>query len=142
MKFDNHLYTVIMAGGSGTRFWPLSRHLYPKQLLKIMGEETMIQQTMRRALRCTPPDRVLISTTPAQADSIRVQLGEWKLTVHREDDPLHLETFGQLLPIEHLAAAAVGWREAIHTVQRVTVRVEGPGMLAPRAGMVLDRDLR
>ena len=73
-----HLYTVIMAGGSGTRFWPLSRHLYPKQLLKIMGEETMIQQTMRRALRCTPPDRVLISTTPAQADSIRVQLGEWK----------------------------------------------------------------
>jgi mannose-1-phosphate guanylyltransferase/mannose-6-phosphate isomerase len=73
-----HLYTVIMAGGSGTRFWPLSRHLYPKQLLRIMGDETMIQQTMRRSLRCTPADRVLISTTPAQADSIRVQLGEWK----------------------------------------------------------------
>jgi hypothetical protein len=73
-----HLYTVIMAGGSGTRFWPLSRHLFPKQLLKIIGEETMIQQTMRRVLRCTPPDRVLISTTPAQADSIRVQLAEWK----------------------------------------------------------------
>ncbi|MFM8541014.1 MAG: sugar phosphate nucleotidyltransferase, partial [Nitrospira sp.] len=65
-----HLYTVIMAGGSGTRFWPLSRHHYPKQLLKIMGEETMIQQTMRRSLRRTPADRVLISTTPVQADSI------------------------------------------------------------------------
>src|SRR5574341_1605150 len=78
MKPHTHLYAVILAGGSGTRFWPLSRHLYPKQLLKIMGEETMIQQTMRRVLRCTPPDRVLISTTPAQADSIRVQLGEWK----------------------------------------------------------------
>jgi len=73
-----HLYAVIMAGGSGTRFWPLSRQLYPKQLLKIVGNETMIQQTMRRVLRCTPPDRVLISTTPAQADSIRVQLAEWK----------------------------------------------------------------
>ncbi|MFM8540009.1 MAG: mannose-1-phosphate guanylyltransferase, partial [Nitrospira sp.] len=72
-----HLYTVIMAGGSGTRFWPLSRHHYPKQLLKIINDETMIQQTMRRSLRCTPADRVLISTTPAQADSIRVQLGEW-----------------------------------------------------------------
>jgi len=72
-----HLYTVIMAGGSGARFWPLSRHRYPKQLLKIMGEETMIQQTMRRSLRRTPADRVLISTTPVQADSIRVQLGEW-----------------------------------------------------------------
>ncbi|TLY45185.1 MAG: mannose-1-phosphate guanyltransferase, partial [Nitrospirae bacterium] len=39
MKTNKHLYAVILAGGSGTRFWPLSRHLYPKQLLRIMGEE-------------------------------------------------------------------------------------------------------
>ena len=75
---NNHLYPVILAGGSGTRFWPLSRHLYPKQLLRIMGEETLIQQTMRRVLRCAPASRVLISTNSAQADSIRFQLGEWK----------------------------------------------------------------
>ncbi|MEW6544067.1 MAG: mannose-1-phosphate guanylyltransferase/mannose-6-phosphate isomerase [Nitrospirota bacterium] len=73
-----HLYAVILAGGSGTRFWPLSRQLYPKQLLRIMGEETLIQQTVRRVLRCVPADRVLISTTPTQADSIRFQLSEWK----------------------------------------------------------------
>ncbi|MBM4121901.1 MAG: mannose-1-phosphate guanylyltransferase/mannose-6-phosphate isomerase [Nitrospira sp.] len=73
-----HLYAVILAGGSGTRFWPLSRSLYPKQLLRIIGEETLIQQTMRRVLRCVSPTRVLISTTPLQADSIRYQLGEWK----------------------------------------------------------------
>lgn len=73
-----HLYAVILAGGSGTRFWPLSRSLYPKQLLRIIGEETLIQQTMRRVLRCVPPTRALISTTPTQADSIRYQLGEWK----------------------------------------------------------------
>jgi mannose-1-phosphate guanylyltransferase/mannose-6-phosphate isomerase len=73
-----HLYAVILAGGSGTRFWPLSRHLYPKQLLRIIGEDTLIQQTMRRVLRCVPATRTLISTTPAQADSIRVQLSEWK----------------------------------------------------------------
>ncbi len=73
-----HLYAVILAGGSGTRFWPLSRSLYPKQLLRIIGEETLIQQTVRRVLRCVPPTRVLISTTPLQADSIRYQLGEWK----------------------------------------------------------------
>ena len=78
MKSDPHLYAVILAGGSGTRFWPLSRHLYPKQLLRIIGDETLIQQTMRRVLRCVPATRVLISTTPAQADSIRFQLGEWK----------------------------------------------------------------
>jgi mannose-1-phosphate guanylyltransferase/mannose-6-phosphate isomerase len=73
-----HLYAVILAGGSGTRFWPLSRQLYPKQLLRIIGDETLIQQTMRRVLRSVPADHVLISTNPGQADSIRVQLSEWK----------------------------------------------------------------
>lgn len=78
MKPAQVVYPVIMAGGSGTRFWPLSRHLFPKQLLRIIGEETLIQQTMRRVLSTASADRVLISTNPAQADSIRVQLSEWK----------------------------------------------------------------
>ncbi|TLY28879.1 MAG: mannose-1-phosphate guanylyltransferase, partial [Nitrospirae bacterium] len=73
-----HLYAVILAGGSGTRFWPLSRQLYPKQLLRILGDKTLIQQTMDRVLPCVPAGRILISTNPAQADSIRFQLGEWK----------------------------------------------------------------
>ncbi len=72
------VYPVIMAGGSGTRFWPLSRQLFPKQLLKIIGDETLIQQTMRRVANGTPAQRVMISTNPAQAETIRVQLSEWK----------------------------------------------------------------
>lgn len=72
------LYPVIMAGGSGTRFWPLSRHLFPKQLLRIGGEHTLIQQTMRRIVGCAPASNVLISTNAAQADLIRVQLVDWK----------------------------------------------------------------
>ena len=72
------LYPVIMAGGSGTRFWPLSRHLFPKQLLRIGGEQTLIQQTMRRVLGCAPAANVLISTNAAQADLIRGQLIDWK----------------------------------------------------------------
>ncbi len=75
---SSHLYPVIMAGGSGTRFWPLSRQLFPKQLLRIMGDETLIQQTMRRVVCASAPNRVIISTNPAQAESIRVQLSEWK----------------------------------------------------------------
>jgi len=78
MKPNSHLYAVILAGGSGTRFWPLSRHLYPKQLLRILGDKTLIQQTMDRVLPCVPAGRILISTNPVQADSIRFQLGEWK----------------------------------------------------------------
>jgi mannose-1-phosphate guanylyltransferase / mannose-6-phosphate isomerase len=72
------VYPVIMAGGSGTRFWPLSRQLFPKQLLKIIGDETLIQQTMRRVVAGAVPEHVMISTNPPQAESIRVQLSEWK----------------------------------------------------------------
>lgn len=77
-SLGDHLYPVIMAGGSGTRFWPLSRQLFPKQLLRIIGEDTLIQQTMRRVVSCAPAERVMISTNPAQAESIKVQLREWK----------------------------------------------------------------
>ncbi|HSA62680.1 MAG TPA: mannose-1-phosphate guanylyltransferase/mannose-6-phosphate isomerase, partial [Nitrospiraceae bacterium] len=69
---------VIMAGGSGTRFWPLSRHLFPKQLLRIGGDHTLIQQTMQRVVGCAAPSRVFISTNAAQADLIKVQLTNWK----------------------------------------------------------------
>ena len=73
----HNLYPVIMAGGSGTRFWPLSRHLFPKQLLRIGGDETLIQQTMRRVLGCASPSHVMISTNAAQAELIKVQLANW-----------------------------------------------------------------
>lgn len=73
-----HLFPVILAGGSGTRFWPLSRHLFPKQLLRLGGEDTLIQQTMRRVLGCAPAGHVWISTNAAQADLIKGQLVNWK----------------------------------------------------------------
>ena len=43
-----NLYAVIMAGGVGSRFWPRSKKKTPKQLLKIFGERTMIQETVKR----------------------------------------------------------------------------------------------
>jgi len=42
------LIPVILSGGSGTRLWPLSRELYPKQLLPLVGDHTMLQETARR----------------------------------------------------------------------------------------------
>jgi mannose-1-phosphate guanylyltransferase/mannose-6-phosphate isomerase len=78
MEHLPHLYPVILAGGSGTGFWPLSRHRYPKELLRVAGSETLIQQTMRRALSCAPAERVLISTTPPLTDQVRIQLDEWE----------------------------------------------------------------
>ena len=52
-----HISPVIMAGGNGSRLWPLSRVLYPKQFLRLEGDYTMLQETVRRleGLSCTAP---------------------------------------------------------------------------------------
>lgn len=73
-----HLYAVILAGGSGTRFWPMSRERFPKQLLQIIGEETLIQQTVRRMLRSVSVNNICVVTNHFQAESIKLQLSEWK----------------------------------------------------------------
>ena len=44
---------VILSGGSGTRLWPLSREKYPKQLLPLIGEDSLLQATVRRVTRST-----------------------------------------------------------------------------------------
>ncbi len=75
MIIDN-AYIVIMAGGSGTRFWPLSREAMPKQLLRIDGEETLIQQTIIRVRPLIPTDHIHIVTNKSQADQIRYQVPE------------------------------------------------------------------
>ena len=74
---NKHLYGVILAGGSGTRFWPLSRELYPKQVLRILGDRTMIQETVQRALRCIPVTRIVIVTNSTRADLIKLQVRQW-----------------------------------------------------------------
>src|SRR3954469_5496728 len=68
------LHAVIMAGGSGTRFWPKSRRNRPKQLLRLYGDSTMLQQTVARIAPLVPADRVLIITGEDQAEAVREQL--------------------------------------------------------------------
>ncbi len=70
------LHPVIMAGGSGTRFWPGSRHHRPKQLIRIVGQGTMIQQTVGRLRREMPIESFLIVTNAAQAEDMHKQLPE------------------------------------------------------------------
>jgi mannose-1-phosphate guanylyltransferase len=71
---NTDLYAVIMAGGSGTRFWPLSRAATPKQLGRIIGETTMIQSTVARLQPLIPAERVLVVTTTALVAETRRQL--------------------------------------------------------------------
>lgn len=70
------LHAVIMAGGSGTRFWPASRKLVPKQLLALSGKRTMLQSTVDRLGELVPPQRQLIVTNKILSDAVRKQLPE------------------------------------------------------------------
>jgi len=55
-----HLKGVIMAGGSGTRFWPKSRRLFPKQFMKILSDKSMLQMTIERLLPLIPMENIYI----------------------------------------------------------------------------------
>jgi len=69
-----HIHAVIMAGGGGERFWPRSRQAYPKQLLRIFGKKTMLQETARRVAPFISRDRLFVITSRAQAAEARRQL--------------------------------------------------------------------
>ncbi|MDP3181396.1 MAG: mannose-1-phosphate guanylyltransferase/mannose-6-phosphate isomerase [Desulfobaccales bacterium] len=92
------IFGVILAGGLGTRFWPLSRSQYPKQVLRLLGSESMLQATIERLLPLIPAGRMAIVTNASQAEVIRLQL------YHKgwEDIQLWLEPQGRN------TAAAVG----------------------------------
>ena len=68
------IYGVILAGGWGTRFWPLSRSLYPKQILRLLGSESMLQSTVERLLPRIPPARLAVVTNADQAGLIHQEL--------------------------------------------------------------------
>lgn len=65
---------IILAGGRGTRFWPRSRLKRPKQLLNIVGEETMLRETLRRLRGIFPPSRIWVVTHREQQAEVARQL--------------------------------------------------------------------
>ena len=67
---------LILAGGSGTRFWPLSRKRRPKQLLSLEGESSLLRDTVERLKPLVEPDGVWVCTTEALAEAVRRELPE------------------------------------------------------------------
>ncbi len=70
------MYIVLMAGGVGTRFWPMSRRANPKQLLRIVGSKTMLRLTYERVKTLTDPDRILVITGKNLKKAIEKELPE------------------------------------------------------------------
>lgn len=99
---DPELHAVIMAGGSGTRFWPLSRRARPKQFLRIGGDDSLLQQTWQRALELVDsPHRILVVTVGRYEELTREQLPELP------DDNLLLEPQGRN------TAPCIAWAAAV-----------------------------
>ncbi|HTZ40660.1 MAG TPA: mannose-1-phosphate guanylyltransferase, partial [Syntrophales bacterium] len=74
--FNKELVAVIMAGGMGTRFWPLSTKQKPKQFTALFGQRSLLQMSVDRLLGLIPPERILILTNAAHVALVREQLPE------------------------------------------------------------------
>lgn len=130
---DTRVYAVIMAGGGGTRFWPLSRIDRPKQFLTVAGERSLLQTTWDRALEVVAgPENVLVVTAGSYEDLTRQQLPgllddnlllepqarntapcvAWATAAIRQRDPEAVEV---VMPADHLVDDRAAFRAAVAT---------------------------
>ncbi|MBI4662829.1 MAG: mannose-1-phosphate guanylyltransferase [Verrucomicrobia bacterium] len=71
---NNQRFAIIMAGGRGERFWPVSRETTPKQLIKLLGDRSFLQQAVDRVLPLVPLKNILVITNQLQEPEVRKQL--------------------------------------------------------------------
>src|ERR1035438_1056182 len=67
-------FVIIMAGGRGERFWPLSREKMPKQLLTLFGNKSFLQEAVERVLPLVPSKNIFVITNEVQLPEVRKQL--------------------------------------------------------------------
>lgn len=140
------LHAVIMAGGSGTRFWPQSRGTLPKQLLKLAGRRTMIQETVSRVSPWIDHERVMVVTNAVQADETIRQLPEVPVenilvepaarntapcvglaAVHLlEKDP---EAVMLVMPADHVIGPTEVFHQAVEQANRIVTEQPGQFVL-------------
>jgi mannose-1-phosphate guanylyltransferase len=77
MTKDMEMYALILAGGSGERFWPLSRRALPKQLLRLVSDRSLLQETMARLEGLIARERILVLTNVDQENGVREALGDF-----------------------------------------------------------------
>ncbi len=74
-------YAIILAGGIGSRFWPLSRHLEPKQFLNIYSSKSMLEEAMHRIGRLVKKENIYIATNMAHYQKIKNCLGKFDISL-------------------------------------------------------------
>lgn len=115
------VHIAILAGGSGTRLWPLSRQVTPKQLLNLVGDRSLLRRTVDRVLPLVSPEHIYILTGPDHAAAIRGQLPELP------EENLFIEPSPRgTAPCLGLAAARLRER---HTPQSVMISLHADHMI-------------
>jgi mannose-1-phosphate guanylyltransferase len=95
-------YALILAGGSGERFWPLSRRATPKQLLKLFGKETLLQSALSRLQGILPRENILVLTNVEQEVAVRELIAGQLPAENIVSEPAKRDTAAAI-------ALAVGW---------------------------------
>ena len=120
------IYPVILSGGSGTRLWPMSRSLYPKQLLALIGETSLLQQTVRR-----------IAGQPGFAPPLIVANEEHRFIIAEQLREIGVEAAGLLLePIGRNTAPAA----AVAALRIAGTAADGLVLIMPSDHAMTDLD--
>ncbi|MBI4868725.1 MAG: mannose-1-phosphate guanylyltransferase [Candidatus Wallbacteria bacterium] len=134
-------YAVVMAGGSGTRFWPASRAAFPKQLISLTGRTSLLQATVQRLEGVLPSENVYIVTSESHSQALRgqvPQIPEENILVEpvgRNTAPcvglaaLHIrrrepEAAMICLPADHVVKDVAAWKELLRAAHQ-QVRARG-----------------
>ncbi len=104
-KSKSDRYVIIMAGGRGERFWPVSREATPKQLITLIGGRSFLQQAVDRVLPLVPIENILIITNAVQAPTDRKQLPK-----HPKENVIAEPVGRDTCAVVALGAAVVGAR--------------------------------
>lgn len=86
------MFGIILAGGSGSRLWPLSRELYPKQLLNISGDKSLLQATFERLNKFMPAKNIISVTNTKHTSNVRMQLEDLSKDISVLSEPLAKNT--------------------------------------------------
>ncbi len=125
-------YAVIMAGGAGTRLWPLSRRGMPKQLLPLLGDKSLLRISFDRIRTCVPVENIFVCTGAAYAAEVQAELPEllperllgepvgrdslnavaWPAAVIHDEDP---DAIIATVTADHVIEPVVKFAEAMNT---------------------------
>ncbi len=124
------MVVFILAGGGGTRLWPLSRKKLPKQFLKLFGDESLFQGTLKRVLSLCPPQNILVLTNQEHLGHVKTDIAELGLKgIHVLPEPQIRNT---------APAIALGMRYA---TQILNCHLETPILVLPSDHMMGPDDL-